>query len=72
MPEHAVRSSAASPKWGFSREVLGSVGSVSVVPGSVDRFGSIDILLRSARLPGPDPPREAPPTRPPAGLVGRF
>eukprot|EP00969_Alexandrium_andersonii_P291384 12879893-Alexandrium_andersonii.AAC.1 len=31
--------------WGQFGEVLGSVGSVSVVFGSVDRFGSIDIPL---------------------------
>eukprot|EP00969_Alexandrium_andersonii_P045916 2015091-Alexandrium_andersonii.AAC.1 len=34
------------------REALGSVGSVPVVIGSVDRFGSIDIPLCSAGLPG--------------------
>eukprot|EP00969_Alexandrium_andersonii_P026516 1156911-Alexandrium_andersonii.AAC.1 len=37
------------------REVLGSVGLVPVVVVSVDRFGSIDILLHSTGLPGRAP-----------------
>eukprot|EP00969_Alexandrium_andersonii_P054856 2417358-Alexandrium_andersonii.AAC.1 len=46
------------PSWGPRAEysnvsvVLGSVGSISVVLGSVDRFGSTDIPFRSTGLPG--------------------
>eukprot|EP00969_Alexandrium_andersonii_P060175 2649993-Alexandrium_andersonii.AAC.1 len=47
-----------------NREVLGSVGSVSVVVGSVDPLVSIDvefpnIPLRSAGLPGGAPPAQS-------------
>eukprot|EP00969_Alexandrium_andersonii_P169052 7472421-Alexandrium_andersonii.AAC.1 len=45
----------------MGREVLGSVGSVTVAVGSVDRIGSIDIYV-GAGLPGglrpPGPPPE--------------
>eukprot|EP00969_Alexandrium_andersonii_P212232 9372050-Alexandrium_andersonii.AAC.1 len=53
--------------------VLGSVGSVSVVFGAVDRVGSFGILLRSKILAGGAPPpwtpQEAPPVRSPAHFV---
>eukprot|EP00969_Alexandrium_andersonii_P226556 10005099-Alexandrium_andersonii.AAC.1 len=43
-PCTSLQSAAASCT--RARAVLGSVGSVSVVLGSIDRFGSIDIPLR--------------------------
>ena len=57
-----------------TREVLGSVGSVSVVLGSVDRFGSIDICVAQG-FPGgstpPDPPEKRL-RRARRRFVGRF